>query len=91
MGPGGRLLIVDFAPHELEFLREQHAHRRLGLEPAQVEDWIVAAGLSLSSRRDLEPAPDEGAQKLTVSLWVADKPGVARVRESASVQLEGAL
>src|SRR5579859_6813072 len=28
--PGGRLLVVDFAPHDLEFLREQHAHRRLG-------------------------------------------------------------
>ena len=31
--PGGRLLIVDFAPHELEFLRERHAHRRLGFAP----------------------------------------------------------
>ena len=25
--PGGRLVIVDFAPHELEFLREEHALR----------------------------------------------------------------
>ena len=31
LAPGGRLLIVDFAPHELEFLREQYAHERLGL------------------------------------------------------------
>ena len=29
--PGGRLLIVDFAPHDLEFLRSEHAHRRLGV------------------------------------------------------------
>lgn len=28
--PGGRLLIVDFAPHSLEHLREEHQHRRLG-------------------------------------------------------------
>ena len=28
--PRGRLLVVDFAPHDLEFLREEHAHRRLG-------------------------------------------------------------
>ncbi len=28
--PSGRLLVVDFAPHDLEFLREEHAHRRLG-------------------------------------------------------------
>jgi DNA-binding transcriptional ArsR family regulator len=31
--PGGRLLVVDFAPHDLEFLREEHAHRRLGFAP----------------------------------------------------------
>jgi len=31
--PGGKLLVVDFAPHELEFLREQSAHRRLGFAP----------------------------------------------------------
>ncbi|MGE0724688.1 MAG: ArsR/SmtB family transcription factor, partial [Alphaproteobacteria bacterium] len=28
--PGGRLVVVDFAPHELEQLRADHAHRRLG-------------------------------------------------------------
>src|SRR5204863_5063686 len=28
--PGGRLLVIDFAPHDLEFLRDEHAHRRLG-------------------------------------------------------------
>ncbi len=34
--PGGEMLIVDFAPHELEFLRTHHAHRRLGLSEAQM-------------------------------------------------------
>ncbi len=34
--PGGRLLVVDFAPHEQEFLREQFAHRRLGFAPETV-------------------------------------------------------
>ena len=32
VAPGGRLLIIDFAPHALEFLREAHQHRRLGQE-----------------------------------------------------------
>jgi len=32
--PGGRLVVVDFAPHALEFLRTEHAHRRLGFERA---------------------------------------------------------
>ena len=44
--PGGRLLVVDFAPHEQEFLREQFAHRRLGFAPETVTQWITASGLS---------------------------------------------
>src|SRR6202008_450619 len=38
--PGGRLLVVDFAPHGLEFLREEHAHRRLGFTPGQGTQWL---------------------------------------------------
>src|SRR5882724_152074 len=44
--PGGRLLIVDFAPHELEFLRERHAHRRLGFAREAIRQWIEAPGLA---------------------------------------------
>src|SRR3990170_2286579 len=36
LAPGGKLLVVDFAPHELEFLREQSAHRRLGFARGQL-------------------------------------------------------
>ena len=43
--PGGRLLVVDFAPHEQEFLREQYAHRRLGFAPETVTQWMTASGL----------------------------------------------
>ena len=42
--PGGRLLVVDFAPHDLEFLREEHAHRRLGFAAETVTQWLEAAG-----------------------------------------------
>ena len=31
LAPHGRLLVVDFAPHGLERLRDEHRHRRLGL------------------------------------------------------------
>src|SRR5262249_5290043 len=41
--PDGVLLLVDFAPHELEFLREEHAHRRLGFSDAEVAEWCRAA------------------------------------------------
>jgi len=47
--PGGRLLIVDFAPHELEFLRTEHAHRHLGMHHDAVKAWADANGLDLST------------------------------------------
>jgi SAM-dependent methyltransferase len=43
--PGGRLLVVDFAPHDLEFLRDEHAHRRLGFAAETVTQWLEQAGL----------------------------------------------
>lgn len=68
--PGGRLLIVDFAPHELEFLREQHAHRRLGFASDQVERWLNALDLDLEKTTDLVPGEADDS-KLTVTLWLA--------------------
>ena len=69
--PGGRLLIVDFAPHNLEFLRTDHAHRRLGFANDTVDAWLH--DLDLLTHRSIKP-PDGvpvGAGRLTVSLWVA--------------------
>jgi ArsR family transcriptional regulator len=63
--PGGRLVIVDFAPHELEFLRSEHAHRRLGFTDAEVSQWCRAAGL------EAEPARLLPGDPLTVVLWPA--------------------
>ncbi len=71
--PGGRLVVVDFAPHSLDFLREEYAHQRLGFSEAQMAQWLDEAGLDLASVRHLEPANDDPA-KLTVSMWVASKP-----------------
>jgi ArsR family transcriptional regulator len=70
--PGGRLLIVDFAPHELEYLRNQYAHERLGFSSAHVGQWLQDSGLDLRGSRDLKPPPD-GTAKLTVSVWVAGR------------------
>jgi ubiquinone/menaquinone biosynthesis C-methylase UbiE/DNA-binding transcriptional ArsR family regulator len=67
--PSGRLLVVDFAPHELEFLRDQHAHRKLGFAPEAVTQWMDAAGLDVVAQRTL--APGAGPQaKIAVSLWL---------------------
>src|SRR5665213_3405887 len=66
--PGGRLLVVDFAPHEQEFLREQFAHRRLGFARETVTQWMAASGLEPLDFKSLPPQP-EG--KIAVSLWLA--------------------
>lgn len=71
LAPAGRLLIVDFAPHHLEFLREAHAHRRLGFAHEQMRAWLAEAGLDCLRERDLEPPGKAGADHLTVSLWLA--------------------
>ena len=84
--PGGRLLVVDFAPHELEFLREQSAHRRLGFAPDQLKRWLKELGLSVERQRDLAPAASGAPEKLTVSLWVATKPGTPREKKKRSVE-----
>lgn len=70
LSPGGRLLVVDFAPHALEFLREDHAHRRLGFAADQLGGWLDEAGLDVIAHRDLKPEQDHPEQ-LTVSLWLA--------------------
>jgi ubiquinone/menaquinone biosynthesis C-methylase UbiE/DNA-binding transcriptional ArsR family regulator len=74
--PGGRLLVVDFAPHDLEFLREEHAHRRLGFAAETVTQWLEAAGLNVVRQETLAPEP-EG--KIAVSLWLARDARIALV------------
>ena len=74
--PAGRLLVVDFAPHELEFLRDEHAHRRLGFAAETVTLWMTAAGLDVLLQKSLAPEPaSEG--KIAVSLWLGRDPRIA--------------
>jgi ubiquinone/menaquinone biosynthesis C-methylase UbiE len=68
--PGGRLLVIDFAPHDLEFLREEHAHRRLGFAPEIVSQWLGAADLDVTLQRNIAPDKDSDG-KVAVSLWLA--------------------
>jgi ArsR family transcriptional regulator len=71
VAPGGRLLIIDFAPHRLEFLREQHQHRRLGFADEEMRRWLSHAGLKVDPLRALPPA----GEGLTVHVWAAKRPG----------------
>ncbi len=69
--PGGRLLIVDFAPHDLEFLRTAHQHRRLGFSGEEMGRWLEAGGLTVADMTDLPPSE---AGQLTVRIWRAERP-----------------
>lgn len=71
LAPGGRLLIADFAPHDLDELREHHAHRRLGIAAEQMTQWLTRAGLVLGQHDVLPPPWRPQGKGLTVSLWLA--------------------
>jgi ArsR family transcriptional regulator len=68
LAPGGRLLVVDFGPHEAEDLRSRHAHARLGFADEQIAGWFAAAGLRSEPPRQL------AGGELTVKLWLGRKP-----------------
>lgn len=66
--PGGRLLIIDFAPHDAEQLRTEHQHRRLGFNEDEVLSWCSSCGLQGAVVARLPGTP------LTVLLWLCQKP-----------------
>jgi ubiquinone/menaquinone biosynthesis C-methylase UbiE len=92
LAPEGRLLIVDFAPHELEALRAEHAHRRLGLSTEQVMSWFNRAGLALVRHEILPPPWLKGETGLTVSLWLAthrpQREGASKASPALAVKIK---
>jgi len=85
--PSGRLLIVDFAPHTLERLRDEHAHLRLGFSDRQIAEWFAEAGLELEETRQFEPQAG-GADRLTVKLWLG-RDGRMLIADRATEALQG--
>ncbi len=81
LAKNGQILIVDFAPHELEELRERHAHRRLGIAAEQMISWLDRAGLEATRHVVLPPPWLKDGQGLTVSLWLV----------KSSIQVENQL
>ncbi|WP_240325500.1 ArsR family transcriptional regulator [Sphingomonas mesophila] len=72
LAPGGRLLIVDFAAHQREELRERDAHARLGFADEAIHGWFALAGLEADLTRRLEGG------ELTVTLWRAARAPTAK-------------
>jgi ArsR family transcriptional regulator len=67
LAPGGRLLIIDFAPHEREDLRERDAHVRLGFADEAMIKYLESAGLEARVVEHLEGG------ELTVTIWSAER------------------
>lgn len=82
--PDGQLLIVDFAPHSLEFLRTDHGHRRLGIRHEALAEWARKAGLGIG-RPQLFAQPETVAEGLTVQLWLAQKAPAEADRDKDNV------
>jgi len=84
LAPSGRLVVIDFAPHDLEFLREEHAHRRLGFADETVTQWMSAAGLDAQSHQSLTPEPGSDG-KIAVSIWLARDPRILMAKSAREV------
>src|SRR3954453_3723297 len=63
LAPGGTLLVVDFAAHEREELRERDAHIRLVFDDEVMAGWFAASGLEMDQVQHLKGG------ELTVTLW----------------------
>ena len=74
LAPGGTLLVVDFAAHEREELRERDAHIRLGFDDEVMAAWFASAGLDVDEIRHLEGG------ELTVTLWRGVKAAIPQRR-----------
>lgn len=69
---GGRIIAVDFAPHQLEFCRDELNHRRLGFSDNEVKGWFRSAELTPLDALSIAPDNEAASGKLTVKIWVGE-------------------
>jgi ArsR family transcriptional regulator len=62
--PGGRLVVVDLAPHDRAECIERLAHRWPGFSDADMHDWFTGAGI-------LPPAATALPGAMDVRIWSA--------------------
>jgi ArsR family transcriptional regulator len=72
--PKGRLILVDFAPHDGTVLGPEHAHRWAGFSDQVVAKWLLEAGLVAGKAVTLPGGP------LTVKLWRGERPAPIELR-----------
>jgi ArsR family transcriptional regulator len=81
LGRNGVLLIADFASHDREELRRDHAHARLGFSGDSMERWFSAAQLDLVQCRTLDGG------ELSVKIWVGRKSGLTKLHPDSGKNL----
>ena len=89
LAPGGTLAIVDFAPHDVEDLRDIHAHRRLGFGDSEIATLLSDADMLTVETYDLPGDP------LTVKIWIGRKTDqrtvISNVRPAISAAVHAGL
>ena len=84
IAPMGLLAVVDFAPHDVEALREQHAHRRLGFRDEEITDMFLSSCLQCVGIHSLPGDP------LTVKIWLGEKQngaGLVVAKDQAEIDI----
>ena len=64
----GIILIADFETHDQDEFRSEYAHRRLGFDDNDIEDWLAAAGLSLSRVETIKTQ----SSRPNVKIWLGE-------------------
>lgn len=74
LSPEGIVLIADFEAHDQEDFRAEYAHRRLGFEDSDIENWLLNAGLTLSRVETIKTQ----SSRPNVKIWQGTATSVAR-------------
>lgn len=64
----GIILIADFETHDQDEFRSEYAHRRLGFDDNDIEDWLAGAGLSLSRVETIKTQ----SSRPNVKIWLGE-------------------
>ena len=64
----GIILIADFETHDQDEFRSEYAHRRLGFDDNDIEDWLAGAGLSFSRVETIKTQ----SSRPNVKIWLGE-------------------
>jgi len=80
LSPQGIVLIADFEAHNHDAFRTDYAHRRLGFEDSDIEDWLSTANLALSRVETIKTQ----SSRPNVKIWLGRAQSASRVMNGQS-------